>query len=165
MGGLGSRWLSASRVRVTFLLPPDPAIHEIFAPRYRVQTKLERVSIRPWSPTTVEYFLPLSYFGFRAASQASTCRSAEQTTEGVVARHPVSQTKKLIEEVLLGPGKDRHIYCCPAEPGCPPDRRMAAERGKMDGFDAVLLNRKKHQKTKNILYPSGAYLMSISKYG
>jgi hypothetical protein len=28
-----------------------------------VLTKLERVSIRPWSPTTVEYFPPLAYLG------------------------------------------------------------------------------------------------------
>ena len=33
-------------------------------------------------------------------------------------------------------------------PGCPPDRHKAAERGKMDGFGAVLLNRKNHQKIK-----------------
>jgi hypothetical protein len=50
-------------------------------------------------------------------------------------------------------------------PGCPPDRRKAAERGKMDGFGAVLLNRKNHQKNKYTQCPSGAYLMSISKYG
>jgi hypothetical protein len=50
-------------VRVIFPLPPDPASHEIFAPGYRVLTKLERVSIRPWSPTTVEYFPPLAYLG------------------------------------------------------------------------------------------------------
>src|SRR5690348_7737272 len=55
-----------------------------------------------------------------SCKQSSACRSAEQTTEGVVARHPVSQTKKLVEEVLLGPGEDRHIYCCRAEPRLSP---------------------------------------------
>jgi hypothetical protein len=66
MGGLGCRWLSASRVRLTFLLPPDPAIREIFAPRYRVQTKLERVSIRPWSPPRSNTFHLSTYLGFGA---------------------------------------------------------------------------------------------------
>jgi hypothetical protein len=53
---------------VTFLLPPDSAIHQIFAPRYRVQTKLERVPIRPWSPTTVDTFhlSPISDFELQA---------------------------------------------------------------------------------------------------
>ena len=39
-----------------------------FAPRCLVQTKLERVSIRPWSPTTVDAFhlFPISYFELQA---------------------------------------------------------------------------------------------------
>jgi len=83
-----------------------------------------------------------------SCKQSSACRSAEQTTEGVVARHPVSQTKKLVEEVLLGQAKIATSTAVRPNPGCPPDRRKAAERGKMDGFDAVLLNRKDHQKLK-----------------
>ena len=149
MGGLDCRWLSASRVRVTFLLPPDPAIREIFAPRDLVQTKLERVSIRPWSPTTVEYFPPLSYLGFRAASSHQRAGRLNKRLKASWLR-PVSQTKKLVEEVLLGRAKIATSTAVRPNPGCPPDRRKAAERGKMDGFDAVLLNRKDHQKTENI---------------
>jgi hypothetical protein len=85
-----------------------------------------------------------------SCKQSSAYRLAEQTTEGVVARHPVSQTKKLVEEVLLGRAKIATSTAVRPNPGCPPDRRKAAERGKMDGFDAVLLNPKDHQKTENI---------------
>jgi hypothetical protein len=97
---------------------------------------------------TVEYFPPLYLSRISSCKQASACRSAEQTTEGIAARHPVSQTKKLVEESCLARAKIATSTAVRQNPGCPPHRRKAAERGKMDGFDAVLLNRKKHQKTK-----------------
>ena len=150
MGGLGCRWLSASRVRVIFLLPPDPAIREIFAPRYLVQTKLERVSIRPWSPTTVEYFPPLSYLGFRAASSHQRAGRLNKRLKVSWLGTPFLKRRNLSRKFCLARAKIATSTAVRPNPGCPPDRRKAAERGKMDGFDAVLLNRKDHQKTENI---------------
>src|SRR5580704_1000936 len=64
--------------------------------------RLERVSIRPWSPSTLECFSPLSHLASSSSRQASAC--------------------------VLGPGA-KTVTSTAVRPklGCPPDRRKTAE--------------------------------------
>jgi hypothetical protein len=102
--------------------------------------RLERVSIRPWSPSTLECFSPLSHLGSSSSTHASACQSAAQPIEGVVARHTVSQPEKLVEEVVLGL-EAKTVTSTAVRPklGCPPDRRKTAE-GKWTTSRSVLPN-------------------------
>jgi hypothetical protein len=61
---------------------------------------------------------------------------------------PFLKRRNLSRKSCLARAKIATSTAVRPNPGCPPDRRKAAERGKMDGFDAVLLNRKDHQKTE-----------------
>jgi hypothetical protein len=63
--------------------------------------------------------------------------------------------KRLVEELLLGPGKDRYIYCCPAEPRLSSGPAQGGTKTENGRLRRCFAESKNHQKTKNILkYPS-----------
>jgi hypothetical protein len=105
---------------------------------------------------------PISHL--RAAGRHRRASRLHNRTEGVVARHTVSQPEKLVRGSRARPwGKDRHIYCCPAETWLPSGPAQDGG-GKTDGFEVWFAELKELPEIKNIIqYPSGAYPTNINK--